>query len=93
MLKARRNNNKFVAYLISLRVPLARDVGRRASDVRRRAGDRGSVGPASRLDGVTERFQSFFGDLEQEKQQRRLEEAAWHSQVQDMFTKVERSIE
>lgn len=46
-----------------------------------------------KLEHVAERFSTFYNDLEQEKQQRRTQEATRYQQVQENLTKLERSLE
>ncbi|KAF6256136.1 striated microtubule associated system I fiber component [Scenedesmus sp. NREL 46B-D3] len=51
------------------------------------------MGPTAKLEHVAERFSAFYTDLEQEKQQRKIEESSRHQSMAESITKLEKGFE
>eukprot|EP00879_Flechtneria_rotunda_P024096 GHRR01025536.1.p1 GENE.GHRR01025536.1~~GHRR01025536.1.p1 ORF type:complete len:222 (+),score=61.04 GHRR01025536.1:295-960(+) len=52
-----------------------------------------SIGPTAKLEHVAERFSAFYTDLEQEKQQRKIQESNRYQAIVDSISKLEKSLE
>ncbi len=52
-----------------------------------------AAGPTAKLEHVAERFSAFYSDLEQEKQQRKINEASKYANLSESVGKLEKSLE
>lgn len=52
-----------------------------------------AAGPTAKLEHVAERFSAFYSDLEQEKQQRKIQESARYQTLMESIAKLEKSVE
>ncbi|GIL59437.1 hypothetical protein Vafri_14118 [Volvox africanus] len=53
----------------------------------------GTTGPSAKLEHVTERFAGLWTDLEQEKQNKRMQESTRFSLLQESLQRIEKSVE
>ncbi len=51
------------------------------------------AGPSAKLEHVTERFAGLWSDLEQEKNQKRIQESQRFSLLQEALMRIEKSVE